>query len=48
MASDANEFTDSDDDELAEEIMRDKITKERFLSIVESASEGADILKIAK
>jgi len=46
MAS-TNDVLESDDDDiLAEETLEDKMTKESFLSMVENASEGGDILKI--
>jgi hypothetical protein len=37
---------DLDDDELLEETIREKVTKESFLSMVESASNGGNFLKI--
>jgi hypothetical protein len=37
---------DSDDDQLMEEIMRDKVTKESFLAMIESATTGGDFLNI--
>ena len=37
---------DSDDDQLMEEIMRDKVMKESFLAMIESATTGGDFLNI--
>jgi hypothetical protein len=37
---------DSDDDQLTEEIMRDKVTKESFRAMNESATTGGDFLNI--
>jgi hypothetical protein len=37
---------DSDDDQLMEEIMRDEVTKESFLAMIESATTGGDFLNI--
>jgi hypothetical protein len=37
---------DSDDDQLMEEFIRDKVTKESFLAMIESATTGGDFLNI--
>jgi hypothetical protein len=37
---------DSNDDQLTEEIMRDKVRKESFLAMIESATTGGDFLSI--
>jgi hypothetical protein len=44
--NDDNDLMDSDDDELVEEIICNRVTKESFLSMVETASDGGDFLKI--
>jgi len=41
-----DDLMDSDDDELVDEIIRDKVTKESFLQMVENVSIGGDLLKI--
>jgi hypothetical protein len=50
MATNSNDkeddSMDSNDDELLEETIQDKVTKESFLSMVESASNGGAFLKI--
>jgi hypothetical protein len=43
--NDDNDLMDSDDDELVEEIICNRVTKESFLSMVETASDGGDFLK---
>ncbi len=42
---DDGDLLDSDNDELVDEIIRDRVTKECFLSMVETASDGGDFLK---
>jgi len=44
--NDDEDLMDSDDDELVNEIIQDKVTKESFLQMVENASIGGDLLKI--
>jgi hypothetical protein len=39
-------FNDSDDDDLVENTISDKVTKESFLALVEAASNGGDFIKI--
>jgi len=39
-------FNDSDDDDLVENTICDKVTKESFLALVEAASNGGDFIKI--
>jgi hypothetical protein len=41
-----DDLFDSDDDELVQETIRDKVTKESFISMVEAASDGGDFLKV--
>jgi hypothetical protein len=41
-----DDLMDSNNDELVKEIIRDRDTKESFLSMVETASDGGDFLKI--
>jgi len=41
-----DDLIDSDDDELVQETIRDKVTKESFISMVEAASDGGDFLKV--
>jgi hypothetical protein len=43
---DDGDLLDSDDDELIDEIIHDRVTKESFLSMVETASDGGDFIKI--
>ena len=44
--NDHDDLLDSDNDELEEEVIRDKVTKESFLQLIEKASEGGDLLKV--
>ena len=44
--NDDDDLMDSDDDELVNEIIRDKVTKESFLQMVENVSIGGDLLII--
>jgi len=41
-----DDLMDSNDDELVDEIIRDKVTKESFLQMVENVSIGGDLLII--
>ena len=43
--NDDEDLMDSDGDELIEEIIHDRVTKESFLSMVETAFDGGDYLK---
>ncbi len=40
-------FNDSDDDDLVENTISDKVTKESFLALVEAASNGGDFIKLS-
>ena len=44
--NDDDDLMDSDDDELVDETIWDKVTKESFLQMVENVSIGGDLLKI--
>jgi len=44
--NDDDDVLDSIDDELEEEVILDKVTKESFLQLIEKASEGGDLLKV--
>jgi hypothetical protein len=44
--NDDEDLTDSDGDELIEEIIHDRVTMESFLSMVETAFDDGDYLKI--
>jgi hypothetical protein len=44
--NDDDNLLDSDNDELEEELIRDKVTKESFLQLIEKALEGGDLLKV--
>jgi hypothetical protein len=41
-----DDLFDSDDDELVQETINDKVTKESFISMVKAASDGGDFLKV--
>ena len=41
-----DDLFDSDDDELVQETIHDKVTKESFISMVKAASDGGDFLKV--
>jgi len=41
-----DDLFDLDDDELVQETIRNKVTKESFISMVEAASDGGDFLKV--
>ena len=43
---DDDDDVDTDDEEYTQEVIRDKTTKESFLSLIDSASEGADLIRI--
>jgi hypothetical protein len=48
MSSDLNYVTDDDseDEELAQEVIRDKTTRNSFLLMINAASDGADLIKV--
>jgi hypothetical protein len=48
MSSVVNDYDDfdTDDEEFTQEVIRDKTTRESFLSLIDSASVGADLIQI--
>jgi hypothetical protein len=43
---DASNGDDDDDDEIVQESLRDSITKQSFVSMIDSATTGSDVIKI--
>jgi hypothetical protein len=49
MSSDLNDVADDDDsedEELAQEVIQDKTTRDSFLLMIDAASDGANLMKI--